>query len=395
MFEYKNRIFHFHKQPSKKDISELKKHGFEIVSINKILKMIIAKPPKKTLKFPILRFLINRIKKLRKNINWVGKDFKVKATLNVVTKQIGAENVWMSTPENTKMGNGVKICINDSGVDEMHPDIKNNLVEKKDFTKSSCKDYCGHGSHCSSIALGTGEASNKIYRGAAPKASLYIAKTLGDDGCGMASWIIEGLEWACEQKVNIISMSLGGPAQKGGDALSHAVDHIVKEHGICVVAAAGNSGKSIDTPGCSSYAITVGACDKKYKIAKFSGRGPTKDGLDKPDIVAPGVYIIAARSKYSNLEPLKEIVDESLAVEYYKENLSYTEMSGTSMSTPLVAGVIALILAETPLKPEQIKKLIMDTATSLPGYTKYEQGAGLLNIEKAYQERSKYIEPEE
>lgn len=379
MLKQAKKVIHFHTIPTDTDIDTLKGLGYTIVAVMKNLKMVIVYPPKRSVKFPTLLSHFNNTKRQMPRINFIGNDFKVKATLNVSTKQIGAENVWNITVQSPeRMGEGKAIGIVDTGIDVNHADFKNRIAEYSDFTGDGMADVSGHGTHCASCAAGDGASSMGIFRGSAPKAKIYFAKALGNSGAGNATAVIQGIDWLIEKKVSVISLSLGGKATRGGDILTHAVEHAVKDHNIIVVVAAGNSGKRIDTPGCSPYAITVGACDKSKKMAKFSGIGPTIDGICKPDIVVPGVDIIAARSNNSRLPR-------------YNNNGMYTVMSGTSMATPQCAGAIALILADRKISPAGMKSLIKETADSLgQDVPCNKQGAGLFNVERAYAERNRY-----
>lgn len=213
-----------------------------------------------------------------------------------------------------------------------------------------------------------------IIRGVAPEGvRLLNAKVLSDYGFGFESDIIAGIEWAVENGAQIISMSLGGwvPICDGSDPLSLAVDSAV-ERGVVVVVAAGNEGyeRSILTPGCSKKAITVGATDKDDNVAWFSSRGPTDDRRIKPDIVAPGVNIVSARANNTYW--------------YWCISEYYCVASGTSMATPHVTGVVALLLQSFPhLTPDQIKAILMNTAKDLKEKPTI-QGAGRVDAYKAY-----------
>lgn len=172
--------------------------------------------------------------------------------------------------------------------------------------------------------------------------------------------------------VKILNLSLGTPANNPikSDPMVRAVNEAVKA-GITVVVAAGNSGpdsKTILSPGNSPSAITVGAIDDRkaksesaYSIAPFSSRGPTKEGLRKPDVVAPGVNI------------------KSLA-----NGEGFKTLSGTSMATPVVSGSLALLLSENSnLSPKELKSKIMRSCISLNDKPD-NQGSGVVNIDKLF-----------
>ena len=219
------------------------------------------------------------------------------------------------------------------------------------------------------------------YIGVAPGAYLWNIKVLNKGGWGLESWVIDGVEYAAlgpdgiahtGDEADIISMSLGGsPRSEEEDPLCQAVNEAV-EQGLVVVVAAGNSGPgyfTISSPGTASKVITVGASDKEDELAWFSSWGPTPDLIVKPDVLAPGVDIIAPRANNTTMG--------------YPYNDYYTEASGTSMATPHVAGATALILQAHPdWTPEKVKNALISTAEDL-GYNVYEQGGGRIYVPAA------------
>ncbi len=307
------------------------------------------------------------------DVEKIWPDLPVYACLDNSVPRIGAPDVW----DLGYTGRGVKVAVMDTGVDPAHPDFAGRLAATKDFTGEGYTDNNGHGTHVAGALCGSGAASNGLYRGVAPDASLIAAKVLKHDSSGMMSNVIAGLEWAIEQGARIINLSLGGkgPAD-GDDALSDACNAIVRDYGIVVCAAAGNFGPalwSVGPPGAASEVITVGAATDEDTVAIFSSRGPvgTDDNPQiKPDILFPGTDVISCRA--SNIqfgEPLNEW---------------YTRSQGTSMATPYAAGTAALMLQANPnLSPRQIKELLMRTALNL-GVRAYEQGAGRADLGKAF-----------
>ena len=239
-------------------------------------------------------------------------------------------------------------------------------------------DDNGHGTHCAGIAAGKGDYNhNNIYEpekgevwGVAPDAKLFAFKVLDESGSGPTSTIIEGIERALDPNqdgnfsdhVDIISMSLGGSGDPDSP-LAQAVDNAVKQ-GVVVVASAGNKGplpgSALQVPGCAREAITVGAIDKLDRIVDFSSRGLVtweKEGktylLFKPDLVAPGVEICSAQ--FDEIYKENECIDDK-----------HIAMSGTSMSTPFVAGVAALIKQAHPeWTPKEIKDALLKESTDL------------------------------
>ncbi|MGW0694925.1 S8 family serine peptidase [Streptomyces sp. NPDC002738] len=289
-------------------------------------------------------------------------DGKVKADLADSTAQIGAQQVWAEG----NSGEGVKVAVLDSGVDAEHPDLIGQIDTSASFVpyEEDVADYNGHGTHVASTIAGTGSASDGKERGVASGTRLAIGKVLDSEGRGQESWIIAGMEWAArDQHARVISMSLGG----GGDAtdpMSQTVDQLSRETGALFVIAAGNEGPhAISSPGAADTALTVGAVDSADQLADFSSQGPRDgDAGLKPELTAPGVDIVAARSHYR------------------RGSGYYTTMSGTSMATPHVAGTAALLASEHPeWTGSQLKDALVGSVKATPSYTPYQAGAGRLN----------------
>jgi len=234
-------------------------------------------------------------------------------------------------------------------------------------------------------------SSSVLLSGVAPGALLMNVKVLNMYGWGYDSWIINGIDWAVNNKANIISMSLGEDFTDGTDPLSVECDWAV-DQGVVVVVAAGNKGWwqgtlthwTITSPGTASKVITVGASDKYDSVAGFSSRGPMLDLMIKPDIVAPGVGIWAALAKGSQIEYLAN-QSRIPAIDVDGDGrYDYVQLSGTSMATPHVAGAVAIVLQKFPsLKPEDVKNLLLSTSNWLQGYNVYDEGSGRLNVSYA------------
>ncbi|MGC4770081.1 S8 family serine peptidase [Micromonospora sp. DT44] len=298
---------------------------------------------------------------LASGIAKVWLDGRVRGDLAESTAQIGAPKLWAEG--NTAAG--VDVAVLDTGADAEHPDLAGQIAASSSFVpdEPDILDYQGHGTHTASTIAGTGAASGGVERGVAPGARLHVGKVLNSEGGGQDSWIIAGMEWAArEQKARIISMSLGGESTDGSDPMSQAVDRLSAETGALFVIAAGNSGPAtIGSPGAANSALTVGAVDSTDHLADFSSQGPRAgDGGLKPEITAPGVDILAARS---------HLVRGGSG--------DYTLMSGTSMATPHVAGTAALVAAAHPdWTGQRIKEALVSTVKATPDYTPYQAGAG-------------------
>jgi serine protease AprX len=297
-----------------------------------------------------------------------------------------------------------------------HPGV----VFSKDFTgQGTTADNYGHGTHVATMVAGADTFVSGDYTGIAPGASLLNLRVLDDNGQGSASNIIAAIDWCVTNKatynIRVINMSLGGVAKNSylSDPLCLAVRRAYSA-GIIVVCAAGNDGKSatgqkyyggIHTPGIDPSVITVGASNTfdtqgrwDDTVTTFSSRGPTRgyyvdgaglkhfDNLIKPDLVAPGNKLIGACStasipratglikKYPSLNPGTTSVAANQLL----------RMSGSSMSTGVVTGTVALLLQAQPtLTPNLVKAILMYTAQPLAGANNFEQGAGQLNIDGA------------
>jgi subtilisin family serine protease len=369
-------------------------------------KLVIRNKFKYVMNAIVLDLTEEEVKKIEANpfVSAVFESKPVYATLPDAVKEIKADTAWnvASAASPTTTGKGVSIGIIDTGIDYSHADLGGCLGASckvkggYDFINddNNPMDDYGHGTHVASIAAGNG-----LLLGVAPDADLYGIKVLDAYGSGSWDTVIAGIEWAIDPNkdsdfsdhLDVINLSLGGWGNPD-DNVSKAIDKAV-DAGIVAVVAAGNSGpyaETIGSPGTARKAITVGAecraeqsdvsqCDGR--IANFSSRGPVrwtdKDGIPqeimKPDVIAPGVLVCAAR--YDKLfeegqHPLyKPCIDDE-----------HVLLSGTSMASPVVAGATALMLENNPsLNPLQVKQLLKDTAIDL-GLEENAQGAGLVDV---------------
>lgn len=231
-------------------------------------------------------------------------------------EMIQAPKIWDQTK-----GKGITVAILDTGCDITHPDLKERIVGGRNFTNDDggktdvYKDYNGHGTHVAGTIAATQNDNGVV--GVAPEANLLIIKVLDKNGSGQYEWIINGINYAIEQKADIISMSLGGPEDL--PELHEAIQKAVA-HNILVICAAGNQGDGVDStdefdyPGSYNEVISVGAIDLERRSSNFTNSN------NEVDLVGPGEKII---STYLNGK--------------------YATLSGTSMATPHVAGAMALI----------------------------------------------------
>ena len=247
----------------------------------------------------------------------------------------------------------VKIAILDSGIDQGHPDLMDKIVANIEFTDSETSDdLYGHGTHVAGIAAA--DTNNGIgVAGIGYDSTLMNVKVLGDTGYGAYSWIAEGITWAADNGADVINLSLGG--SRRSRTLKAAVDYAWNQ-GVVIVAAAGNSANSSKTyPGYYDKCIAVAATNNNDVKASFSSYGSWVD------VAAPGENIYSTFPNHSFY--LETAHDRSR---------NYDFGSGTSMSTPFVAGIAALVLAENPtLSNQDIRNRIEQTADTVTGTGSY------------------------
>jgi major intracellular serine protease len=274
-----------------------------------------------------------------------------------------APEVWN---EHNEQGEGIVVAVLDTGIDTTHPDLIPNIIGGRNFTpEGSPEDFTdnnGHGTHVAGTIAGNGKI-----KGVAPKAKILTCKVLDGDGSGSYYSIIEGLKYATKwrgvmgERVRIINMSLGGSYDDKG--LREAVLDACAA-GILVVVASGNEGDNNEAsyefgfPALYNECVTVAACDENRKLAYFSNNHL------EVDIIAAGVQVLSTYPK-----------------------ATYASLSGTSMATPHVAGILALLikLGEKKFKrvmtESEIFALLTDTCCSL-GYEASTEGHGLPELTK-------------
>jgi subtilisin family serine protease len=268
-------------------------------------------------------------------------------------KRIGAGIVH----DSGKNGEGIKIAIIDTGIDRDHPDLDDNIMGGVNFVSipswktpdpNKWDDDNGHGTHVAGIIAA--EDNNTGVVGVAPGANLYALKVLDRTGSGYVSDVVMAIQWATENDIQVINMSLGGAYDIFLDAaclLAYYFDRLI------LVAAAGNGG-SVIYPAAYDSVIAVSATDSDDNLASFSSTG------NEVELAAPGVYI------YST----------------YKGG-GYATISGTSMASPHVAGTAALVWADnTGWENDDVRIRLQNTAEDI-GLLSTEQGYGLVDADEA------------
>jgi serine protease AprX len=267
----------------------------------------------------------------------------------------GLEKVWAQG----YTGQGQCIAIIDSGF-YAHPDFADRVVGYLDLAgkRDKMADPWGHGTHVAGIAAGSGRQSQGRHKGVAYEANLVGVRVAS------VTQAIQGLNWVIEKRleyaITVVNISMGDVACLGYEACPWclAVEGAVSA-GLVVVVAAGNDKDTISTPGISPGAITVGGLDDQ------GTPDPTDDTAwsalqvaGKPDLMAPAVDIMSTLSPHSGLD----------ATWRQHRGMDYMEMNGTSMATPAVAGLVALLRQARPdLTPAQLKQLLIDSALPQAG----------------------------
>jgi subtilisin family serine protease len=401
---------------------------------------------------------------------------------------VKAPDAW----KNSDKGQGARVLVLDTGIDQDHPSLKANFEKGQDFVGDNnapyaYADHVGHGTHVSGTIAGAIDKTG--FTGVAPKAKILMGRVCSEQGCSNIS-IAQGINWGIKENVDVISMSLGGsmstPAERSAVASAYKA-------GVTVVAASGNDGSSrVSYPAALSTVIAVGAVDSSLKKADFSQYGPelavvapgvavvssvpqgsgrdsavtiisgqksakvtsttfqgakevltaetnvlVNAGLGKPEELAKvdvkGKFALISRGEikfsekvanaikagaagiviYNNAPGLihgaltddgstlpvgvfmieqaagNEIVGLLTAGKEVKATIQtiatdYSAFDGTSMATPHVAGVVALMkAANKKLLPAQVKAILTSTATALGPNTNNEYGAGLVNADAA------------
>jgi serine protease AprX len=282
-------------------------------------------------------------------------------------------------------GQGVTVAVLDTGV-VPHPDLGDRVVARVDLTgDADGYDRYGHGTHMTGLIAGNGGASAGRHAGVAPGARVLSVKVADWDGATDVSAVLGGLEWIAahgpEYGVRVVNLSLGTPSSQKYETspLNHAVERLWRQ-GILVVTAAGNRGRGgskIDKPADDPFVLTVGGADTQGTaklgddaVAPFSSRGPTHDGIQKPDLVAPSVNLVSHRVPESSFDAFRP--DARVGDSYFKG-------SGTSAAAAVVSGVAALLYERNPaLTPDQVKEVLTSTASSQLAGSE-GAGAGLVN----------------
>lgn len=286
-------------------------------------------------------------------------------------------------------GQGVTIAVLDSGIND-NGDLNSRVIHEVEVNSNTnyTVDKYGHGTHVAGIIAGDGMNSHGRYVGIAPKANIINVKYSDDNGAASEIDLLNGLQWiyyyhnVCNIRVVNISSTVATKQSYKESPICAAVEQLWNA-GIVVVVSAGNRGGEADStsyaPANDPYVITVGAVDDMGTtrstddiMKSWSSSGVTLDGVMKPDVVAPGANIVSFMSKGT----LKDMYPQNTV------GNSYFKMSGTSMSAPVVTGIVALMLEKHPeWTPDQVKWVLQNTARQ---YNNQQEGTpGIVDAELA------------
>ncbi len=314
----------------------------------------------------------------------------------VYPKVVGADHLWTEGVD----GTGVTVAVVDTGVEPV-ADLAGRVIGGIDFScdedpnhlscdeedRNPFDDGFGHGTFVAGLIAGNGASSNGAYKGVAPNAKIVSIKIAGRNGASDISHVLAGIQWAVSFKndygIRVINLSLGTDSTQSYylSPLNAAVER-AWDAGLVVTVSASNRGPGAGTitkPGDDPLVITVGALDDKGTpgrgddiMAGYSGEGPTAaNGLVKPDLVASGRSVIGLRvpgSKVDDAYPGSRI------------GTAYFKGSGTSFSTAVTAGSVALLLQREPgLTPDQVKARLLGTAAPGPIGNPNVDGRGSLD----------------
>ena len=325
-----------------------------------------------------LKLKINEVINLAKCkiVSYIAKNTKVSSLAFVSSKVLKTEAFYT----NKMYGKGCTVAIIDTGIFP-HLDFVvpvNRIIKFVDLIngKEMPYDDNGHGTMVSSLACGNGVVHAGKYAGVSMRSNIIAIKAIEGSGETVSTKILQAMQWIYNNKskynIGVVCMSFGSNPSSNFDPLAMGAESLWRA-GIVVVSAAGNSGpapNTIKSPGINNRILTVGGLndnregdlfdEKLFCVADFSSRGPAGN-FSKPDIIAPAVNIVGASHKGG-----------------------YTIMSGTSVATPLVAGIAALIKGSYPnITPDQVKVRLVKCCNQITK-DKNSEGFGLIDCRKLF-----------
>ncbi|RME45262.1 MAG: hypothetical protein D6791_11205 [Chloroflexi bacterium] len=326
---------------------------------------------------------------------------------NYFLDTIAASDVWSHGYE----GQGIRVAVVDSGVqtnnDDFYEDGQSRVVSQVNLNPDyyDAQDRYGHGTYIAGAIGSNGQRSSGLYQGVAPEVEFINVRVSDEWGSARESDVVAGLQWVYDNKdlygIRVVNLSMNNTvAQSYHTSPLDAAAEILWFNGVVVVVSAGNNGDDnpgvIYPPANDPFLIVVGATDglgtadpADDVLAEFSAYGTTSEGFFRPDLAAPGSYIVSSLASSSHFE--REYADHVVKTEDAQGHLVKTNFvaSGTSVSAGVVSGAAALLLSAMPdLNPDQVKYLLTSTATPLPGEP--GAGAGIVNAANLVQTALSY-----
>lgn len=310
---------------------------------------------------------------------------------SLAPRAVRAPEVWSAGAT----GEGVTVALVDTGVADV-PDLAGRIVPVKEGLlgrtsachdlsgEGSCRDSFGHGTFMAGLIAGDGSSGSAT--GVAPGARVLSVKVAGADGAADVSTVLAAIQWVVSFRdrydVRVLNLSLGTDSTQSwqDDPLNYAVQRAWEE-GIVVVVAASNNGPepgTIAKPGDDPWVVTVGAVDDRGtpgrgddRAPDFSSRGPTSEGVAKPDVVAPGARVLSLRAPGSTIDRSFPAPDA---------DSPYRAGSGTSMAAAVVSGVAAVAIQASPgTRPDELKHALLASGRAVASSDPSVVGAGLVD----------------
>ncbi len=318
---------------------------------------------------------------------------------------IGVPEVWAQGYE----GQGVRVAVVDSGVRKESPDFKedgwNRIILEVNLNPDyrDAKDKYGHGTYMAGIIGSNGRQSRGLYKGVAPQVEMISVRVSDEWGGARESDVVAGLQWVLEHKdeyrIRVVNLSLNSTvAQSYHTSPLDAAVEVLWFNRLVVVVAGGNNGNQaagvIYPPANDPFVIAVGATDDMGTpdpaddvLAGFSAYGTTPEGFFRPDVAAPGTYVVSTLGDHTHFK--EDYRDHVVRTPDRNGRETNFVASGTSVSAAVVSGATALLLQAMPdLNPDQVKWLFMNAATAMP--EEPGVGAGIVNVARAVETALSY-----
>lgn len=322
---------------------------------------------------------------------------------------VNANTTW---EEHAVTGEGATVLVIDTGIDVLHPDLVDGVLENAQphdpletglipegyMEGVPANDWFGHGTHVAGIVAGTGYSTGEMdpnherYVGIAPGADLVGWAISGLEDGPTIFQAVQGFEYALEQQerfgIDVITNSWGLEGPPDPDHPINVASLEAYKAGMSVVFAAGNAGEPraqgdvrLNTFSLVPWTLGVSALTSDANLAEFSSQGTAPKDADEvwnhPDIAAQGASVMASKSRMGAMQALGPLSEDSGAWDVIGQGTHYQYASGTSMSAPAVAGVLALMNSANPnLSPAQAYQILVETSQPL-GDAYWEAGVGL------------------